>query len=395
MLPERTEQENYYTQALAKIITDYLKGANKPSFNHFVKWNTSKIEDNSVQHGFKNAIELQRHWTKEYNNAIIKLRPGKPLVGKIKQASDKFKRMHDIVESKIKAKHLLRLAKLSNISQRRVVKMISEVDEDPQTGAEEEEIEEDTISELESDLKRTILTNVQALTLNDSVLETEFVKLANFSCINLLNHPFSELYQKVIPADVFSDIKKQCIENRIKFNNNCSSKFKQLVNDIFDEISKFQSDEDVFGLMQYLDEERSKTKDKLCDKYTILSIITTIVQSFKIYNNENMFLEATYLRKFEEILDKLLFSCSSLTYVEGEGVCQSTRRMEILTESESEYGRRIDLLIKSTNLEEQYDICSNEFKKSNVTTEIKLHQHSKNMCINARIVAKDFKSVIC
>lgn len=132
--------------------------------------------------------------------------------------------------------------------------MISEVDEDPQTGDEEEEIEgetegeteekteeeeseEDTISEVESDLKRTILMNVQAPTLNSSVLGTEFVKLANSSCINLLNHPFSELYQQVIPADVFLEIKNQCIRNRMKFNNNCSNKLKQLVND---EISRFQ-----------------------------------------------------------------------------------------------------------------------------------------------------------
>ncbi|KAG2207220.1 hypothetical protein INT47_012273, partial [Mucor saturninus] len=107
------------------------------------------------------------------------------------------------------------------------------------------------------------------------------------------------------------------------------------------------------------------------------------VESFKIYNNEKNLLEATYLRKFEEKLDKLLLSCTILTYTDGEGVCQSTRRMQTMTESNSEYGRRTDLLIKSTNSEECYDISSNEFKKRDVSTDVKLHQQSKNIRINA------------
>ncbi|KAG2229087.1 hypothetical protein INT48_005356 [Thamnidium elegans] len=68
--------------------------------------------------------------------------------------------------------------------------------------------------------------------------------------------------------------------------------------------------------------------------------------------------------------------------------------MEILMENEAEYGRRIDLLIKSTNSEEQCDLCSNEFKKSNVTTNIKLHQQSKNMRINA-CITNDINLLLC
>ena len=73
----------------------------------------------------------------------------------------------------------------------------------------------------------------------------------------------------------------------------------------------------------------------------LISLVIYSVRSFKIYNNENMLLEATYLRKPEEILDKLLFSCSSLAYIDGEGV---SRTCNFLVTS----GLRLD--ITSVNL---------------------------------------------
>lgn len=88
---------------------------------------------------------------------------------------------------------------------------------------------------------------------------------------------------------------------------------------------------------------------------------------------------------FSQLLDDLLMNDTSITFYDGETVSRSTKRMKILTEDESEYGRRIDLIVKSKEAEEQYDLCSNEFKKTNVPIDVLTHQQSKNLRINACI----------
>ena len=62
---------------------------------------------------------------------------------------------------------------------------------------------------------------------------------------------------------------------------------------------------------------------------------------------------------FSQLLDDLLMNDTSITFYDGETVSRSTKRMKLLTEDESEYGRRIDLIVKSKEAEEQYDLCSN------------------------------------
>jgi hypothetical protein len=66
-----------------KLIAKYLKSHSKPNFNHFAKIHERTIEDISVKllsNG--KAITLERGWAKAYNDFVVILRPGKPLVGK-------------------------------------------------------------------------------------------------------------------------------------------------------------------------------------------------------------------------------------------------------------------------------------------------------------------------
>lgn len=78
-----------------------------------------------------------------------------------------------------------------------------------------------------------------------------------------------------------------------------------------------------------------------------------------------------------------------ITFYDRETVSRSTKRMKILTEDESENGRRIDLILKSKEAEDQYDLCSNEFKKTNVSIDVLAHQQSKSLRINA-CISNDF-----
>jgi hypothetical protein len=65
-----------------KLITKYLKSTSKPTFIHFSKTHERKIEKISVKLPNDNAISLERSWAKAYNDSVVILRPGKPLVGK-------------------------------------------------------------------------------------------------------------------------------------------------------------------------------------------------------------------------------------------------------------------------------------------------------------------------
>lgn len=49
------------------------------------------------------------------------------------------------------------------------------------------------------------------------------------------------------------------------------------------------------------------------------------------------------------------------------------------------YSQKIDLLLKYDE-KKQIDLCSNEWKKTKVTNDLKLKQQSKNMRVNACII---------
>lgn len=106
------------------------------------------------------------------------------------------------------------------------------------------------------------------------------------------------------------------------------------------------------------------------------------VNNFKCWTSEDQYNETIYVRKFEDILE-FLFIDTCLTARDGEGVSQSTRRMQILNEYNITYGRRIDLLISGDNNE----VSSIEFKKGSASNNVSLCQQSKNMRINSCILS--------
>ncbi|CAO3680292.1 unnamed protein product [Rhizopus stolonifer] len=152
--------------------------------------------------------------------------------------------------------------------------------------------------------------------------------------------------------------------------------------------------EDIFRILVYLDNEKAKITNKTSEKYAVLCIVSFMVKSFKVYNNEKTLSKVTHLRMFEQLLDDLLMDTTSINFYDGEVMSRSTKRMKIVTENESEYGCRIDLIVKSKEAEEQYDLCSNEFKKTGVPHDILIRQQSKDLRINACIMI-DINLLLC
>lgn len=76
---------------------------------------------------------------------------------------------------------------------------------------------------------------------------------------------------------------------------------------------------------------------------------------------------------------------------DGESICASTRdslRSSLKEDDEemTEFGRRIDLLIKCSRLDATVELCSIEFKKDDVSNTEVIHQQSKNARVNSCIL---------
>lgn len=112
----------------------------------------------------------------------------------------------------------------------------NDIDNDIDEGDEEDDKQE----EIKASLKSIMLKKVKSLKLGSSVVEIEFLKLINSSCINLISHTYAELYQDVIPFNTFQDIWRTCNTYKLQYQTSCESKIRELVYEIFDDLVQFQ-----------------------------------------------------------------------------------------------------------------------------------------------------------
>lgn len=109
-----------------------------------------------------------------------------------------------------------------------------------------------------------------------------------------------------------------------------------------------------------------------------------------IWAREHKFCEATFVRKFQEILD-ILFKNTKIFAKDGESSSEAAKSNQIISEDGTQYGRKLDVLILSEqNDHDDIEVCSNEFKKPDATSTMKCYQQSKNLRLNACIWKKLF-----
>lgn len=111
------------------------------------------------------------------------------------------------------------------------------------------------------------------------------------------------------------------------------------------------------------------------------------VMNMKQYKRELKLSESSHLHAFHNALRPLLDE-THVILKEGETVSVSTQRMQIMNEIDTTYGRRIDIIVASNSDTDNDDveICSIEFKKSNVTTATLQQQQNKNLRINSCVL---------
>lgn len=72
-----------------------------------------------------------------------------------------------------------------------------------------------------------------------------------------------------------------------------------------------------------------------------------VLNSFKVYGNEKTLSEATDLRMFTKFLDELTMKDTNISFCGRKTILKSTKRMKMVTEQESVYGCRTDLIVKA------------------------------------------------
>ncbi|CAO3666388.1 unnamed protein product [Rhizopus microsporus] len=114
-----------------------------------------------------------------------------------------------------------------------------------------------------------------------------------------------------------------------------------------------------------------------------------IVKNFRFWSSASPKSELAYLRKFEGLLE-VIMDDTELMLLDGESVCISTRDSlrSMLKENENtEYGRRIDLLVSCAHSETTIGLCSIEFKREDAGNSLIIHQQSKNARVNSCILS--------
>ncbi|KAI9259836.1 hypothetical protein EDC94DRAFT_501641, partial [Helicostylum pulchrum] len=99
-------------------------------------------------------------------------------------------------------------------------------------------------------------------------------------------------------------------------------------------------------IIAFLDENKYEVKDKNSEMYLLLFLVSRIVFDIPGWSREDKFCEATFVCKFEEILD-ILFENTKIFAKDGESSSQAAKLNQITNEDRTQYGRKLDVLIVS------------------------------------------------
>lgn len=116
------------------------------------------------------------------------------------------------------------------------------------------------------------------------------------------------------------------------------------------------------------------------DDYDVVLLGEGNVRGYHFWKGASPKSELAYLRKFEGLLE-VIMDDTDLILSDGKSVCVSTRdsfRSIIEEDDLTEFGRRIDLIIKCNRVGVIVELCSIEYKKQDASRSMIINQQSKN-----------------
>ncbi|KAG2230317.1 hypothetical protein INT48_002742, partial [Thamnidium elegans] len=128
----------------------------------------------------------------------------------------------------------------------------------------------------------------------------------------------------------------------------------------------------VNKIIDFIDQEKAKQKDKESDEYNLLSVIDIAIKNFPSYEREAKLSKSSHLRLFQQLLAPVFIKTDIISKDENT-VCTAIQRMQIIHDAEIADGKHTDLLLASNIKEanegeiEDIELCSIGFKKNQRT----------------------------
>lgn len=382
-----------------ELISKYVSNTRRPTFKNFTQKERHLIEKISISIETSSPLYLQREWVKAFNTCIRSKRPEIKLQERPSTASLAFKRIFEIAEETRKAAHDYNVSSLQitgSIFSASRQDFLTNLENDNNNNKADNNSEDDTSEEEECDREEENKDEGDERDDEDEEESqqhefferaeiTELEKLSKSSCVNLLNSTGQRYASETIPKEELKCIRSKRDALQAQFTDNLSPAMYEMINIVFDELKKYRFDFDLKNINTYLDCEKNKETDKESDKYILLSIVSSVVNNFRLWKKEDKLSENTYLRKFADIVD-VLFQKTNLFIKDGENVCEASKRMQIINEGDTTYGRRLDLIVLCEQGAKDMELCSLEFKKGDASFNLLFYQQCKNLRINACIL---------
>ncbi|KAG2224100.1 hypothetical protein INT45_004981 [Circinella minor] len=169
----------------------------------------------------------------------------------------------------------------------------------------------------------------------------------------------------------YLEIIRRSSELKEEFDNGLDEADKKMIDNLFSELEVFADTVNTDQIINFLDEKKFEVKDKNSES----------VFDIPIWAREHKFCEATFVRKFQEILEICRFRRLQKIFAKyGESSSEAAKSNQIISEDGTKYGRKLDVLILiEQNDRDDIEVCSNEFKKPDATSTMKCYQQSKNL----------------
>ncbi|ORZ04107.1 hypothetical protein BCR42DRAFT_199860 [Absidia repens] len=139
------------------------------------------------------------------------------------------------------------------------------------------------------------------------------------------------------------------------------------------------------------------TMHRTDEQFCLLSILEHVVEGIDDWLITQDESELTLYRRFGSILD-ILLRHTKIYLADGETISEASSRTmryneciyghsrTTTTTTNNVFGRRIDLIIKSSK-EKSIELCTNEWKRQQADANLAIHQQNKNIRLNCAILS--------
>ncbi|CEP14842.1 hypothetical protein [Parasitella parasitica] len=215
-----------------------------------------------------------------------------------------------------------------------------------------------------------------------SSADMELWKLAVSSTINLMHPSFEARLFNLFTEKQLDKMKYHMSDQKKAFESIATP---EMIDSLFDSMLIYQMDLNTDRVIDFIDGEKYKEKDKHSERYKLLKLIWIVINNFDRLKADNA-TETLFSANFELLLT-IMFEGDNISIESGETVSEATSRAAAANNySTSDFGRRIDILIHNSCYKSRNEYCCIDFKRQDAAMGLLTMQQSKNISLNGAIL---------